>query len=166
MQSEVTVSVSTDSMSRMTSDEVLKIAMAFEQSAYQFYSALAKKLEPDLRTLVTELAEEELEHYSLLEQLSRADDLMQFRYQAIARAPTTERFGSYIRLPDLQDVKGEDDILAYAEARERTAHEHYSYLAELTPPGPLRKLFAFLRDEEAKHLESVETRWAKTYSIP
>jgi rubrerythrin len=165
MQSEVATSVSTDSMSRLTPEEVLQIAMDFEQSAYRFYTALAEKLAPDLRPLASELAEEELEHYSLLERVSRSRDLLQLCGQSIEKPPTTERFGAYIRLPSLEDVSGEDDILAYAEARERTAHEHYGYLAELTPSGPLRDLFTFLRDEEAKHLLNVETRWSKTYSI-
>jgi rubrerythrin len=150
----------------MTIEEAVKTAMDFEKSSYQLYTALAAMLQPDLSELASELAKQELKHYELLEQVLLSDDLGQHREESMAMVPSAELFGDYVRLPELGTAEGEDDILAYAEARERTAFEQYGYLAEVTPPGRLRDLFAFLRDEEAKHLQHVETRWSRTYSSP
>lgn len=152
-------------MTEMTLDEVLAIAMDFERSAYRTYTGLADKVAADVRPLVHELAKEELHHYALLEDLSRRSDLLNDLNRSMAVAPTTERFRSYVTLPRFVEGASENEILAYAEARERIAHEHYAYLAELTPPGKLRDLFTFLRDEEEKHVVRVEGRWSETYSI-
>lgn len=166
MPSESETAPPITSITRMTPHEALRMAMDFEQSAYRFYTDLMDNFAADLRPLLMELAEEELHHYRLLEQVSRSSNLAPLLSESLADAPTTERFSSYVHLPSLEEVSAEEDILAYAEARERIAHEHYGYLAELTPPGPLRDLFAFLRDEETKHLASLERRWSRTYSIP
>ena len=59
----------------------------------------------------------------------------------------------------------EEDVLFCAESRERIACEHYGYLAQLTPPGRLQDLFAFLRNEENRHEDEIRARWSAMFSI-
>jgi rubrerythrin len=137
-------------------------AMAFEIAAFRFYSDLAPRLRPEVRSLAKDLAAEELEHYRLLNDLSEDEQLADHRAGG-DRRPAAE-FTTCTRLRSSRDAL-EDDLLAYAEARERIAREHYGYLAELAPAGPLRDLFAFLRREEERHAGMLSTRWAILFSI-
>jgi len=43
-------------------------------------------------------------------------------------------------------------------------YERYDHLAEQATPGPLRALFALLRDEEVQHAGEVRTRWSRLFS--
>ena len=78
-----------------------------------------------------------------------------------------DAIGDYVNLPMLEDDEepAEESLLECAQSRERIAFEYYAYLAELTPSGPLRDLFEFLRDEEKKHEHDIQTRWATVFSI-
>ena len=120
--------------------------MEFEQAAFRFYSDLAEKVNAGVRPLVLDLAAEEKGHIDLLRRVSCATEIGRELTQRVATPPSTEKFGAYVRLHDLPDRPTEDDVLDYAESRERIAYEHYGYLAQLTPPGRLQDLFAFLRD--------------------
>jgi rubrerythrin len=149
----------------MSLAEVLEAAMAFEMSAYRFYSELRERLRPEARTLADELAEEELDHYRLLASIAKKPDLANYLRRRISRPQTEGTFEKYISLPELPGDAIEDDLLAYAEAREQIAREHYGYLAETAPAGPLRDLFIFLRNEEQTHVERLTSRWSKLFSV-
>jgi len=149
----------------MTLRDALITAMEFERAAHQFYMELANRVTPHARQLILELAAEEEHHYDLLKQLSLREDIESELEKIAIPVPTSETFEAYVILPDLTTDSTEDEILEYAESRERIAHEHYGYLAETTEPGPLRELFAFLRDEEKKHETLVQSRWSAMFSI-
>ena len=149
----------------MTLRDALVTAMEFERAARRFYTELADRVEPHARELVLELAAEEEHHYNLLKELSLRQDIESELESTATDVPTAENFEAYISLPNLTDGSTEDEILEYAESREQIAHEHYGYLAETTGTGPLRELFAFLRDEERKHATMVQSRWSTLFSI-
>lgn len=150
----------------VTVAEALATAMAFELTAFRFYNGLASRLRPEVRSLVEELAAEELEHYRLLSLLAEDEQIADHLRAGMESPATTADFTTYTRFPELSADALEDDLLDYADARERIACEHYGYLAELTPAGPLRDLFAFLRREEEGHANKLATRWASLFSIP
>jgi rubrerythrin len=81
------------------------------------------------------------------------------------KPPTTEAFDDYVDLPLEPDELWEDNLLEYAKSRERIAYEHYAYLAEITPAGPVKDLFEVLRDEEEGHTWAIERRWSMMFSI-
>lgn len=145
--------------------DALCLAMAFESRAHHSYRRLAERVHPEVRPLVVELAEQEQKHYELLRDLSVDSDLKPVLDESHSAPPTQERFHAYVNAADLPASASEDDILNYVESRERIAAEHYGYLAELTPRGPLRDLFSVLHDEERRHEADIQARWAKTFSI-
>ena len=149
----------------MTVEEVVKVAIKFEQTAYLFYTGLVEKVRPEVRPLVRDLAAEEKRHCELLDQLARSDDLGRQLQHRIKRPPTAEALESYVDIPLFPDEPLEDSLLEYAESRERIAYEHYGYLAEITPSGSVKELFEFLRDEEDGHLRALQTREAMMFSI-
>lgn len=151
--------------SDMTIAEALETAMEFELASLRFYRSLAPKVREEVRPLVRELAEEERRHYRLLVELARDAAFAEHLRTSIERPSTSDELASFISLPALPNDPIDDDILEYAEAREQIAREHYGYLAEITPSGPLRDLFALLRDEESKHASGIGARWSKMFSI-
>jgi len=149
----------------ITLAQALATAMAFELTAFRFYSDLAPRLRPEVRSLAEDLAAEELAHYCLLNDLSEDEQLADHLRAGVESPATAAEFTTCTPLPELPGDALEDDLLGYAEAREHIAREHYGYLAELAPAGPLRDLFTFLRREEEKHADKLATRWAILFSI-
>lgn len=150
---------------RLSLARPLETAIAIESGAHRFYAELASRVRPEVKPLVESLANEELRHRDLLQALAGDPDLVE-QLRAHVDLPAPVEAGAYISLPELGLSVGEDDILDYAGARERVARDYYAYVAEQTPPSPLRDLFRFLRDEEERHAEQIGARWSEVFSIP
>jgi rubrerythrin len=65
-------------------------------------------------------------------------------------------------IPDLGPHPDDQAVLQYAMGREHLAMSHYRSLAEGTEPGPIKDLFAYLANEEAKHKEELEKLYYET----
>jgi rubrerythrin len=149
----------------MTLSEALAMARSFEETAGEFYRGLAERVSTEVRALALELAAEEDGHRRLLDELAADPQLAESLRSRIAVPSTTPTFESFVTLSGLGEMPSEDELLDYAQAREAIAREHYSYLAELAPPGPLGDLFAFLAVEEQKHRDWLDERWANLFSV-
>ena len=136
--------------------EILEVAIAFEETARDFYTDLIPKVGKNLRWLVSELAEEEQGHYELFTELAERKELEQ-QIGAMVETPASDgKFSDCIHLPDLGDKPDDQAVLQYALGREHAAMEQYRALAESTEPGPIRELFEFLANEETQHKAELE----------
>ena len=143
-------------VSKKTLQEILEVATSFEETARDFYAALAPKVSKNLRWLVEELAEEEQRHFDLFSALAARDDI-QDQIGSLVETPASDRkFSDCILLPDLGENPDDQSVLQYALGREHAAMEQYRSLAASTEPGPIHDLFAFLADEETKHKQELE----------
>jgi len=142
----------------VTIGEILETAIAFEQSAFNFYSTLKDKVSKRLRPLVQELANEEQSHLDLFQTLSKHPELENHIADLIEVPPSDHRFSDYILLPKPDDFRDEQAILQYALGREQVAMQQYDSLAKETPPGPIQDLFRFLANEELEHKKELE-KW-------
>ena len=106
-----------------------------------------------------ELAEEEQRHYDLFSQLRMRADIVEQIKQSVETPASDRRFSDCIHLPELGDHPDDQAVLQYALGREHAAMEQYQSLAESTPGGPIRDLFAFLADEETQHKNELEKRY-------
>lgn len=139
-----------------TLGEILDVAIEFEQTARDFYSALVPKVSKQLRYLVEELAEEEQRHFDLFSEV-RARPELESQIGEMVETPASDgRFTDCVLLPELGDQPDDQEVLQYALGREHAAIEQYSALAKSTSPGPIRDLFAFLADEETQHKNELE----------
>jgi rubrerythrin len=152
-------------LSSVSVAEVLETAMAFELNAARLYTSLAGTVAPEMRPLVEELAAEETEHHRLLCELAKDPEFEDHLTHRVEKPTTLDEFSAYVQTPRLPADPLDDDLLAYAQDRERVAYEHYEHLAELATAAPLRSLFRFLRDEEKKHEDKLASRWATMFSI-
>lgn len=141
---------------KKTLGEILEVAIEFEKTARDFYTALIPKVSKQIRYLVEELAHEEQQHYDLFSQLKARPDLDQ-QVKALVEVPASDkRFSDAILLPDLGEKPDDQAVLQYALGREHAAMEQYRSLAENTAEGPIRDLFKYLANEETLHKNQLE----------
>lgn len=139
-----------------TVKEILDVAISFEKTAWDFYSALIPNVSKNIRWVVEELAEEEQEHFDQFTELATRTDLEE-QLQVMVPIPASDtKFSDAVHLPDLGEKPDDQTILQYALAREHAAMEQYGELAETAPDGPIKDLFRFLADEETKHKQELE----------
>ena len=139
--------------------DILDYAIAFEQQAFNFYTALQTKVSKRLRALVPELAEEEQHHLTLFQEVKNNPDIQHHIATMIRNPPSDHRFSDYIHVPELDDFPDDQSILQYALGREQVAMEQYTHLATQTPEGAIRDLFQFLAIEELAHKKELEKRY-------
>jgi rubrerythrin len=136
--------------------EVLAVAIDFERTARDFYTALTPTVSKNIRYLVEELAAEEQHHYDLFTALAANPDVAD-QVQSEIELPAEDRhFSDYIQLPELGEHPDDQSILQYALGREDAAMKQYGELAETTPDGPIKDLFKYLASEETKHKQALE----------
>lgn len=136
--------------------EILKTALSFERTAFDFYTRLAPRVSKRIRWLVEELAAEEQRHVELFTELMRRDDIDALIAARIATPAADHRFSDCIHLPDLGEHPDDQAVLQYALGREHAAMAQYHELATTAEPGPIRDLFSFLADEETQHKAELE----------
>jgi rubrerythrin len=145
---------------KTTIGDILETASAFEQTAFNFYTALLDKISKPLRPLVQELANEEKRHFELFQNLKKNPQVSEQIAELIKTPPSDHRFSDYILLPKLEDFIDDQAILQYALGREQAAREQYATLAEETPAGsPIQDLFRYLANEELEHKNELEKRY-------
>ncbi|MGA7981517.1 MAG: hypothetical protein WCA32_15015 [Chromatiaceae bacterium] len=144
---------------------VLETAMEFEQTTHQVYQSLGHRVPAEVRPLVLQLAAEAMTQYGHLRDLSRDEQLSDHLEHCVKRPATCADFTDFAYLPDLPDDVLDDDILEYALGIERIAFEHYGYLFDVTPEGPLEDLFAHLAKEKRRRITLLERRWAALFSV-
>lgn len=152
-------------LAAMTLAEALAMAQEFEATAASFYRDLARRVPVEVSSLADELADEEVLHGSMIRELAADPELAEHLHQQILAPVSTPTFETFITPLVLPDEPIEEDLLDYAESREEIAREHYGYLAELAPPGPLRDLFQYLQQEEQKHADHLKHRWSDLFSV-
>lgn len=139
-----------------TLQEILETAVSFERTARDFYARLAPKVSKRIRWLVEELAAEEQRHFDLFTELSSRPDIADQVQERVATPASDTRFSDCIHLPDLGEAPDDQAVLQYALGREQAAMEQYLELAQTTPAGPIKDLFAFLANEETEHKLELE----------
>ena len=148
--------------SMTTLEDVLKVATSFEESARNFYTDLIPKVSKRFRWLVEELATEEQGHYDLFTNLAARPDIEDQIKAEVERPVTDGKFADAVMTPDLGDQPDDQSVLQYAMGREHLAMSHYRSLADSTPAGPIKELFEYLANEEAKHKEELEKLYYET----
>ncbi|ABK44705.1 Rubrerythrin [Magnetococcus marinus MC-1] len=136
--------------------DILDVAIGFEQTAFDFYTQLTPKVGKPLRYLVAELAQEEQRHVVLFTELRNRPELEQQIREMVDTPESDSRFSDAVHLPELGENPDDQSVLQFAMGREHTAMQQYTALAESTPVGPIRDLFAYLADEEMLHKKELE----------
>ena len=142
-----------------TLGEIFDVAISFEKIAHEFYAALISKVSKNIRYLVEELAEEEMQHYNMFKGLKEDPSVLEQLDLKIKTPKEDHKFSDYVHLPELPDPIDDQAILQYALGREDAAMKQYQDLADSAPEGALKSVFQFLAYEEAEHKSELEKKY-------
>ncbi len=102
----------------------------------------ASTMDPQARPLALELAAEGKAHFKSLLSLTDSIRLKQEIFNPVATPLAAEALRNYTNLPDLPSDPTDDDVLNYAERRERVAYDYYCSLACSVPSGGRSKIYS------------------------
>ena len=127
-------------------NEILEFAISREVEAFQFYTALAERMEkPQMRKLFEELAKEELEHKANLEL-----EIMK-RGQTVATGSQDLSADDYHIEGEFQFDIGMQQLLQMAIEKEKAAFRLYVDLAGKVHDENSRETLLAMAEEEVKH---------------
>jgi rubrerythrin len=132
--------------------EILEYAISREIEAFQFYTALSKRMEkPEMQKLLKELAEEELEHKARLE------------LEVIKTGKTVNVADPHKFNEEEYTIEGEfifdmgfRELLAMAIEKEKMAFELYAGMSGKVLDEDSRETLLELAEEEVKHKQRFE----------
>jgi len=138
--------------------QILEMAIENEIEAYEFYSSVAAKdLEPSLKKLFAELAQEEANHKKILEAFFKNPEKpLQFKQTDDYKvAETVDR-------PALSTSMKRADALALAMKREQEAMELYNVFAQASDTEEQKATFLELAKMEQGHKTHLENLYTNT----
>jgi rubrerythrin len=138
-----------------TFQEAVAFAKEKENAAIHFYeSAQQVTKNPGSKVMFGEMADQERQHLTFLEELQE-EDLASFPEQKIQDLKISQYTQDVPFSPDL-DYR---QILIVAIKKEEQAHRLYSDLAGMATDPKMVKLFRLLAQEEAKHKLKLESEY-------
>jgi rubrerythrin len=141
-------------METMTTEEILRKAIRFEEISHDFYRRLEDRIfDYQTKNTLDYLAREELKHKTFLEEY----------LQGKVTGPTLElsqvhdaRIVEAFKVPPVIPDMVQKDVFLVAAEKEKASYAFYLELAELHPEGPVKNLLTQLAQEEMGHKEKVE----------
>lgn len=143
----------------MDYQEILKMAIANEVEAYEFYSAVAEKnLEPQLKNLFAELAAEEFDHRKILEAFFNNPE-KPLKFKKVDDYKVSETVAGSALSIEMKPV----DAITLAMKKEEEAMNAYNEFARNSVNADQEAIFLELAKMEQGHkvrLESIYTNMA------
>ena len=145
-----------------TKDAALKMAVELEQSSFDTYLK-AYKLSRDARakTILKELALEELEHKYILEK-AFFEEAVALHDEGGDAAPSLQ-LTSFLAAKPLDENSTPQDVMIYAIHEEKRSVDFYDKMAHQCSGAPMAPLFKRLYSDEAGHLARLEEVYEKIY---
>jgi len=137
--------------------DILRFAIEREEDAIRAYGDLAQgAVDPVVRALLLELQAEEKDHKRLLQ------NIVDGKAEALD-IPHVEdlKLSDYLIEEPLDPVSGFQDLLIHAAKKEALAAELYARLRDATSDPELRRLLAFLIQQEKAHKLKLEQEYEK-----
>jgi len=144
-------------MAMTSTSEILRFAIEREEEAFRAYGDLARgAADPGIRTLLLELQAEEKDHKRLLQ------NILDGRAEALAAGAVPDlKLSDYLIDEPLDPAAGFQDLLIHAAKKEALAAELYGRLRDATADPELRRLLAFLIQQEKAHKLKLEQEYEK-----
>jgi len=148
-----------EEMATWTIEMVLNRAVAMENQSYGPYVwARDRVLSPEAKTLLKELAEEELMHKE------KISEVLKNREKISELGSGVEKVEDLKIVDWLEDTRLSEDatyqeILIFAGKREKETYEYYQELSQRFGEDDVGKLFPKLAQEELKHKNRIEREY-------
>ncbi|MEM4248076.1 MAG: ferritin family protein [Candidatus Nanoarchaeia archaeon] len=134
-------------------EEIFSIALKREMEANAFYSRVAKKVkDSDVKKIFSQLAEDELGHFELLEKY-KSDPTLPMKIDAPA---SDFKLAEHTELPPFSDDMKPKEAIALAMKKEQQAVEFYTKLAKNSSDQSIKDIFNNLANMELGHKQKLE----------
>lgn len=146
---------------RITSEQLLDLAIQMEAKGHEFYSTAAKLVkEPGARQLLEELAADEVHHEALFRKIQEDKD---FAALATGEVPQDLKLSDYLVETALSERSTPQDIMVTAIKLEQNAVNLYSSWLEMFRGTEAETLIKGLVEEEKRHKTRLETTYNDIY---
>ena len=147
------------SLSELTLERVLKLALNMEEQSIKIYtSAQNKASNPSSEVLLKELVKEEEKHKSKILTAIRDPEKVK-EIGSLGTKIYDLKIVDYLKDVDLAPDADYQQILIYAGKREKETHDLYMGLAKKYRNKQIGKMFAQLAQEELKHKYELEKEY-------
>lgn len=143
----------------MTIEEILTEAIQGEVESYELYTNAVNMVKaPHIKDTLLELAQEELGHKAMLENMLAHPASLRRGVKRLRSEPIQDyKVGDHLVVKPLTPDSTFQDVLIFASRKEQQSHELYRDLAEENE-GEIRDLFEAMARDELRHKDLVE-RW-------
>ncbi len=141
----------------MDVQEILRDAIQGEIESYELYSDAVDLVEtPHIKSLLRELAQEELGHKAALERLLADPTSLRAQVQALQAAPIQDyQIADHLVAAPLGPDSTFQDVCIFAAKKEQQSHDLYHNLANQAS-GEARELLEAMAKDEMRHKNLVE----------
>jgi predicted CoA-binding protein/rubrerythrin len=139
---------------KMTLEKVIRKAIQKEIASWLLYRDLSRRMTQEAaQEAFRKLAEQEKGHQQLLEQYQRGE----IKEGALSQTQAVDyKISEHLEQSRIYPDMDFKDIFLLAAGREKASHELYLRLAEIHPPGRVRKLLTELAAQELEHKQQLE----------
>lgn len=134
--------------------EIIQYAIQKEIEAYNLYAGFVDKTKnPAAKKLLEELAEEELEHKSILQAISKVEELLEFKFEPIQDL----KLSDHLLTPPIDENSDIQAVLAFAMKAEKAVYELYTQMSKAANEGKDSTIFQNLANMELIHKNKLES---------
>jgi len=145
-----------------TLEGALEKAVEQEKESLRVYREAMKKVEdPHARSILKELAKEELDHRNVLEKALLGETLAHLDPEEPA-GPSME-LTYFLEEKKLDESSTAQDVMIYAIHEEKRSVDFYLQMANHCKGAPMGELFSKLHQQEMAHLTKLEETYEKLY---
>ena len=141
----------------MTVEQILQEAIQGEQESYALYTDAVDLVQAEhIKTLLRELAQEELGHNVALERMLADPGQLSGQVRELRAAPIEDyRIGDHLVARPLSPDSSFQDVCIFASKKEQESYELYRDLATQSS-GEIRELLEAMAKDELRHKNLVE----------
>ncbi len=134
--------------------EIIDFAIQKEKEAYELYSSFTKKIDDlAVKKLFEELAQDELGHREALENLSKAEELLNYEIESIQDI----KLSDHLVTQPIDENSGLQQVFIFAMKEEKAALELYTKLAESAIDEEHISVYQKLAQMELNHKNKLES---------
>jgi rubrerythrin len=138
-------------------EKAIQRAVKAEEESFALYNNAGKMVKnPAAKTVLDEIAAEELKHKQKLLDLL-AGNVTETIGKTTPQKVTDLKLAEYLVARPLDENASIQDILLVAMQREKATNEFYTFMSEISETESARSLFQFLAGEELAHKNKIET---------
>ncbi len=134
--------------------EIIEFAIKKEIEAYDLYSGIAESSNnPAVKQLLSEIANDELGHKEALENLSRADKILNFDIDKVQDL----KLSDHLQATTIDEDSDLQETLVFAMKEEKGAYELYTRMAKAAETKENETVFQKLAQMELIHKNKLES---------